>query len=228
MSIRSMSIRSIVAAVALTALGPPAAEAQPAIVTWGTEPATHQCAMMPLARGLNPWTLEREYQIRVGDDPPLDPRGALGILAFRADAAARGCAVAPGMERYWEVTISAPPPIGSIRLANAVYTQAANGNIVINTSDRHVAICQQSGPFAGRYWSTAIVAWHAPDWSSGVLCLGCPGFADANLDGRLSVQDLFTYIEGYFQAAPRADTDRDGQITTADLHGFLHLFLTSA
>lgn len=222
-----MTTRRVLAATLAISIAA-ALPAQPAIVTWGTVPATHQCAQTPTARGVNPWTLEREYQIRIGDSPPLDPRGTLSILAYRHDGAAQGCTIAPGMERYWEVTISAPQPIGSIRLANAVYTTDANGNTVINASDRHLAICQQSGPFAGRYWSSAIVAWHAPDWSNGVLCLECPGFADANLDGRLSVQDLFTYLEGYFQAAPRADTDRDGAITAADLHGFLRLFLTSA
>lgn len=223
-----MRTRTIVAAAfALLAAALPIV-AQPAIITWGTHSVQHDCTWMPQARGVNPWTLEREYQLRVGEGPPLDPRGTLSIYAFRPDGATRGCVIAPGMERYWEVTISAPQPIGSIRLANAVYTRDANGNTIINASDRHLAICQQSGPFAGRYWSTAIVAWHSPDWSSGVLCLECPGFADANLDGRLSVQDLFTYIEGYFQGAPRADTDRDGAVTITDLHGFLHLFLTSA
>ncbi len=61
--------------------------------------------------------------------------------------------------------------------------------------------------------------------AAAVSVFTCPS-ADYNLDGTLSVQDLFDFLGGYFSQNPRADINQSGDFSVQDIFEFLFSYFS--
>jgi len=52
--------------------------------------------------------------------------------------------------------------------------------------------------------------------------------SDCDHDGRISVQDIFTFVDWYFTSAPGADFDHSGHIEPQDIFDFLNAWMAGA
>lgn len=219
----------IVFIVVLLFAGKASAQVQTVVVTWGgtIDAGTDtSCSVQSTARGYR-----GEYQVLVDGVPwtGSGSRGYLSTLVTNPTWRQSHCSgPAPGLERAWWMTM--PNGTGEgIEFSNVQYVGNDPRELVIGgiLPGNLLGACRHgsSAPFFGcTDLANAQVFWLSVDGTQGTICVGCPSLADRDMNGRVTIQDLFVYIDEWFARDPPADFSAAG-LWMEDLYAFLGEYL---
>lgn len=86
------------------------------------------------------------------------------------------------------------------------------------------------GDFLG-WWQNidAFTGFTTDNWRTGTFIFGPDPYhpIDFNRDGRVTLQDMFDFLEGYLQSSPRADCNHSGSCEAGDVFEYLSGWFTA-